>query len=120
MDINFTTILYILALYIAYWFGKQAAMWRFMSNLSKDPDNAIKMVEAIKVINQQVEEHDMPEDAIEVTVEQVNDLVYAYNKVTGEFLAQAQNLHQVMTLAEARYPDKKFWHPELTKDTQTT
>jgi hypothetical protein len=49
----------------------------------------------------------------------VNDLVFAYNKVTGEFLAQAQNLHQVMLEAAKRYPGKKFWHPEMKQDSQT-
>jgi len=61
----------------------------------------------------------MPDDAIEVKTEQVNDLIFAYNKTTGEFLAQAGNLHQVMTLAAARFPGKKFWHPELKQDSQT-
>jgi hypothetical protein len=46
--------------------------------------------------------------------------VYAYNKTTGEFLAQASDLHQVMTEAAKRFPGKKFWHPELTQDTQST
>jgi hypothetical protein len=61
----------------------------------------------------------VPEDAIEVQTESVNDLVFAYDKTTGEFLAQAGNLHQVMTLAAKRFPGKKFWHPELTQDSQT-
>jgi hypothetical protein len=76
------------------------------------------MLEKIKAINES-EELGLPDDAIEVQTEHVNDLVYAYNKVTGEFLAQAQNLHQVMVEAAKRYPGKKFWHPELTKDSQT-
>ena len=40
-------------------------------------------------------------------------------KITGEFLAQAQNLHLVMTEAAKRFPGKKFWHPELKQDSQT-
>ena len=61
----------------------------------------------------------LAEDAIEVSTEQVNGLIFAYNKTSGEFLAQAQNLHQVMVEAAKRYPGKKFWHPELKKDHQT-
>lgn len=97
------------------WFSRGMSM---LANLSRDPDHVIRMLEKIKEIND-AEEMGLPDDAIEVQTEQVNDLVYAYNKVTGEFLAQAQNLHQVMVLAASRYPGKKFWHPELKKDHQT-
>ena len=76
------------------------------------------MINRIKEIND-AEDDGMPEDAIEVQTERVNDLVFAYNKATGEFLAQAQNLHQVMTIAAQRFPGKKFWHPELKQDSQT-
>jgi hypothetical protein len=76
------------------------------------------MLEKIREINES-EELGLPDDAIEVKTENVNNLVYAYNKVTGEFLAQAQNLHQVMVEAAKRYPGKKFWHPELKQDHQT-
>jgi hypothetical protein len=111
--------IYIVIAVIAYWIGWHARGIIFLANISERPDHMIKMLEKIKEINES-EDLGLPDDAIEVQTEHVNDLVYAYNKVTGEFLAQAQNLHQVMTLAAQRFPGKKFWHPELTKDTQTT
>ena len=101
----------------AFWTGWHARGIAFIAHLSKDPDRTIELCNQIKAIN--AEELVTFDDAIEVNTEQVNDAVYAYNKATGEFLAQAQNLHQVMVLAAARYPGKKFWHPELTKDSQT-
>lgn len=110
---------YLVVAVIAAWIGWHARGIIFLANISQRPDHMIEMLKQIKAINES-EEDGMPDDAIEVKTEQVNDLVFAYNKVTGEFLAQAQNLHQVMVLAAARYPDKKFWHPELTKDSQTT
>jgi hypothetical protein len=88
-----------------------------MRNLVNDPDGMISMITQLKNIND--DEVDL-DGAIEVQTEQVNNLVYAYNKVTGEFLAQAQNLHQVMLETAKRYPGKKFWHPELKEDHQTT
>jgi hypothetical protein len=100
-----------------FWTGWHARAIAFIASLSKDPDRTIELCNQIKAIN--AEELVIPDDAIEVKTEQVNDLVYAYNKATGEFLAQAQNLHQVMVLAASRYPGKKFWHPELTQDRQT-
>jgi hypothetical protein len=110
--------IYLVIAVVAYWIGWHARGIIFLANISERPDHMIKMLEKIKEINDS-EELGLPDDAIEVQTEQVNDLVFAYNKVTGEFLAQAQNLHQVMTLAAARYPGKKFWHPELKQDHQT-
>jgi hypothetical protein len=103
---------------VGFWTGWHGRGIAFIASLSNDPDRTIEMCNQIKAINAE-ELLDTPDDAIEVKTEQVNGLFYAYNKVTGEFLAQAQNLHQVMVLAASRYPGKKFWHPELTKDSQT-
>ena len=111
--------IYLVIAVVAYWIGWHARGIIFLANISERPDHMIKMLQKIKEINDS-EELGLPDDAIEVQTENVNDSVYAYNKLTGEFLAQAQNLHQVMTEAAKRFPGKKFWHPELTKDTQTT
>ena len=103
---------------VFYNIGSHVRTFQIMQNLAKRPDDFIQMIKQIKDINDSIEVG-MPEDAVEVKTEQVNDLVFAYNKATGEFLAQAQNLHQVMMLAASRYPGKKFWHPELKQDSQT-
>lgn len=110
---------YIIALAIAFWAGKHYAQVRFLFNISKNPEKFITMLEQIKAINDN-EELGLPEDAIEVRIEKENDIVFAYEKVSGQFLAQAQSLHLAMVEATKRFPGKKFWHPELTKDTQTT
>jgi hypothetical protein len=118
MDFIVEYLPYAVVAIVFYNIGSHIRAFQIMMNLSKDPERFIGMMKQIKDINESVDEG-MPEDAIEVETEQVNNLVYAYNKLTGEFLAQAQNLHQVMTLAAARYPGKKFWHPELKQDNQT-
>lgn len=99
--------------FIGSWVKEQVMLVRMVRN-AKD---IIKYLQHAEQVMAEVEE--LPEDAIEVTTEQVNDLVYAYNKATGEFLAQAHSLHQAMTIAAKRFPGKKFWHPELTQDSQT-
>jgi hypothetical protein len=101
--------------YIGSWVKEQIMLVRMVRN-AKD---IIKYLEHAQKVLEEVEVEGLPEDAIEVEVERVNGFVYAYNKMTGEFLAQAQSLHQVMTLAAKRYPGKKFWHPELTEDSRT-
>lgn len=118
MDTILEFLPYVAIAVIFYNIGSHVRAFQIMQNLANRPDDFIEMINKIKEINGSIEVG-MPEDAIEVKTEQVNDLVFAYNKVTGEFLAQAQNLHQVMTLAAARYPGKKFWHPELKQDSQT-
>ena len=111
--------IYLVIAVVSYWIGWHVRGIIFLANISERPDHMIKMLQKIKEINDS-EELGLPDGAIEVQTEHVNDSVYAYNKLTGEFLAQAQNLHQVMTEAAKRFPGKKFWHPELTEDTQTT
>ena len=95
---------------------------KFIAKVSKDPDSMIALLTQLKselARLKTLEDNGLPEDAIEVSIEKENDLVFAYNKATGEFLAQAQNLHQVMVLIASRNPGKKFWHPELKQDNQT-
>lgn len=101
--------------FIGSWVKEQIMLVRMVRN-AKD---IIKYLEHAQKVMEEVEADGIPEDAIEVEIERVNGFVYAYNKMTGEFLAQAQSLHQAMTLAAKRYPGKKFWHPELTEDSQT-
>jgi hypothetical protein len=111
-------LIYTIIIGFAFWLGWHVRAIVIMANLATNPEKMIKMLEKIKEINEQ-EELGLPEDAIEVETEQVNGLVFAYNKTSGEFLAQAQNIHQVMVEAAKRYPGKKFWHPEMKKDHQT-
>lgn len=117
MDTLLDLLPFMAVAFVAYKVGVHIASYRIMRNLVNDPDGMISMITQLKNIN---DDEVGLDDAIEVQTEQVNNLVYAYNKVTGEFLAQAQNLHQVMIEAAKRYPGKKFWHPELKEDHQTT
>jgi hypothetical protein len=119
MDMILDCLPYAVVAIVFYNIGSHVRAVQIMLNLSKDPDRFIGMVQQIKEINT-AEVEGMPDDAIEMKVENVNGMVYAYNKQTGEFLAQAQNIYQAAVLAASRYPGKKFWHPELKQDTQTT
>jgi hypothetical protein len=118
MEILLDLLPYAIVAIVFYNIGSHVRAFQIMMNLSKNPEGFIDMVTKIKEINSSIDEG-MPEDAIEVQTERVNDLVFAYNKTTGEFLAQAQNLHQVMLETAKRYPGKRFWHPELKQDSQT-
>jgi len=123
MDIDTTLIVVSIVCFIAgVVVGEFRQAHKFITKVSKDPDSMINLLTQLKTELARLktlEENNLPEDAIEVVIEQVSDGVFAYNKATGEFLAQAQNLHQAMLLAAARYPGKRFWHPELKQDSQT-
>jgi len=120
MEFIYEYIPYVFVAIVAYHIGKHWAMWTFSQNLSNDPDRMIAILNKIKEINSEVEENGMPEDAIPLKIEQVGEQVFAYNQITGEFLAQAQSVYQAALLAIARHPGKKFWHPCLDEEHQTT
>jgi len=119
MEFIYEFIPYVFVAIAAFTVGKHWALFQFSQNLSQDPDRMIAILNKIKEINAEVEDNGMPEDAIPLKIEQVGEQVFAYNQITGEFLAQAQSVYQVALLAAARHPDKKFWHPCLDKDSQT-
>jgi hypothetical protein len=118
-------IIWIVGVSVAYWIGHTIGghmkAYQMMQNMIHNPDGMLKLIDQLKKINEEELESGktIPDDAILVETEEVNGMVYAYDKLTGEFLAQAHNLHQVMTLAAQRFPGKKFWHPEIKEDTQT-
>lgn len=123
MDIDTTLIVTAIACFaVGVIVGEFRQAHKFIAKVSKDPDSMINMLTQLKgelARLKTLEDNGLPEDAIEVSIEKENDLVFAYNKATGEFLAQAQNLHQVMILIASRNPGKRFWHPELKQDSQT-
>ena len=112
-------ILAVVVAFVAFWVGWHARGFSFLTAISQNPDHVIGLLQKIKEINAEVEDSGMPADAIPMKIEEVNGQVYAYNNITGEFLAQAHNLHHVMVEVAERFPGKKFWHPELKQDSQT-
>jgi hypothetical protein len=111
-------IIILAAITAGIWIGWHIHSWIVLARLTRHPDAMIRLLEQYRDLQNNVD-HGVPEDAIEVETEQVNGMVYAYNKASGEFLGQAQNLHQVLVLAAKRFPGKKFWHPELKEERRT-
>lgn len=128
-----TWIMWAVGCSVAYWIGqiigKYTATINMLKAIANNPESFYKMAQALKNIEDANTEEEInaidislsaPEDAILMEIEEVNGQVYAYEKETGQFLAQAQNVYQAALLAAARYPGKKFWHPSLKQDHQTT
>jgi len=118
-------IIWIVGISIAYWIGHAVGghmkAYQMMQNMINNPDVVIELVKKLKAINdtEELANETIPDDAIIIKTEEVNGQVYAYDKLSGEFLAQAQTLHQAIVLASKRFPGKKFWHPSLQEDSQT-
>ena len=100
---------YFCVAYCAFHVGKHWALFQFSQNISNNPDEMIKMLNKIKDINTEIETNDMPEDAHPMEVERVGDVLYAYDKHSGQFLAQAPNLASLIEMVNKRFPGKKFF-----------
>ena len=109
MDTILSYLPYAVVAIVFYNVGSHVRAVQMMLNLSKDPDRFIDMVKKIKEINSEVETNDMPEDASPMEVERVGDVLYAYDKHSGQFLAQAPNLNNLLEAVHTRFPSKKFF-----------
>jgi hypothetical protein len=105
---------------VGYFIGSWVKEKFMLLSMVRNAKDIIKYLEHAQRVMAEVEMDGIPEDAVEVKIEQADNMIYAYEKISGEFLAQAQSLHLVMLAAAKRFPGKKFWHPELTQDSQTT
>jgi hypothetical protein len=88
-----------------------------LSNLAEDPDRIIKILEKIKKINE--EEHSTGRTAnttgTELRIERVGNVLYAYSKDDGQFVAQGADLASVLDSAKKRFPDTVFFG-NISKD----
>jgi hypothetical protein len=120
-----TWIIWIVGCSIAYWIGqvvgKHIGTINLLHILASDPNKVKELIEKFKMIQEaeNVEELDFPADAILLELEEVNGQVFAYDKLTGEFIAQGPNKYLAGLAAAARYPNKKFWHPDFKQSNQT-
>lgn len=106
-------LIYTIVAVAAFWFGWHVRGIIITINISQNPDKAIKMLEQIKKINaaETVEElNALKSDASdnEMSIERVGDMLYAYSKENGQFLAQGPNLADVLAAVHKRFPNKTF------------
>jgi hypothetical protein len=109
METFFTYMPYFCIAYGAFHLGKHWALFQFSQNLSKNPDDLIRVLNKIKEINNEINTNNMPEDANPMEVERVGDMLYAYDKHSNQFLAQAKDLNSLLEAVNSRFPDKKFF-----------
>jgi hypothetical protein len=105
MDFLFYVILAVIVFY-AGWTLRGVML---IAKLSTNPDNVIKMLEQIKKINEAEARGEEYQEGVEVESEQVGNVWYAYEKDTGQFLAQGTSLEDAIKAACDRFPEKTFW-----------
>ena len=104
-------IMWIVGISVAYWIGhtigKHIGTINVLQVLSNDPKRIQEVVDKLKTIEEESVEA-LPLDAIEMEIQKVNGMIYAYDKQTGEFLAQGDSIEAAVMIASKRYPGKSF------------
>jgi len=104
------------ALAIGWYAGWVARGIVIITNLARDPERMIKMLEEIRALN--IEEQEgtaqpttaaRPKDAVAVWAEELKGLTYIYTVEKNEFVGQGPSLHDALVMAAERYPNKTFW-----------
>lgn len=106
-------LIYAIIASAAFWLGWHLRGIIITINIAHDPDKAIKMLEQIKKINaaETVEELNAIGTGLvdnEMTIERVGNVLHAYSKENGQFLAQGTNLADVLDAVHKRFPNKTF------------
>lgn len=112
-------LIYVVVAVVAFYIGWHARGIIFLANISERPDHVIKMLEQIKKLNEEEDSKIDGLDGIEVRMEQVGKMVYAYAKDTNQFIGQGTTLDEALKSACARFPNKKFWHDDSKESSQT-
>ncbi len=107
MDANFLTVLLVFILgFVAGWHLRTITMLR---NMIDNPDEIIKVMNQLKEMSDQEKMFGGSEaDLIEMKIENHQGLTYAYDKHTGEFIAQGDSLENMLASAKQRFPNKRF------------
>ena len=112
-------IVWVVGCSVAFWIGKSVgthlATYRMIKALADNPEPFIAISKQLKQIDEasSLSEIDsavseLDSNAIEIELEEINGFVYAYNKTTGQFLAQARDIEQAVRIASQRFPGQTF------------
>ena len=109
MDADF--LLVVLVFLLGFVAGWHARFLVIIKNMIDNPDEVIKAINQIKSLSKQHEQDDSEIDAelIEIETENHQGVIYAYDKHTGEFIAQGSSEEDLINQAKKRFPNKNFW-----------
>ena len=109
-------LIYTIVAAVAFWLGWHVRLIVMIAHLSVDPDKMIKLLEKVKEINatqtdEELEQLIKKETNLEqeIDIERVGNVLYAYSKENGQFLAQGSTLADLLDSVHKRFPNKKFF-----------
>lgn len=103
---------YLIVAVVGYMVGYWVRGIVVLFNLSRDPAKIFKMLEEIKDINEAGQSNSLSiskKDSTELFIERVGNNLYAYNKETNQFVAQASDLKTLLDTAHKRFPTEQFF-----------
>lgn len=101
-------IIYIIIGLIAFWLGWHLRGIVILAHLANKPEDMIKILEQVKKINQS-EDTDDASTGVELRIERVGNVLYAYRQNDNSFIAQGDNLSAVLETAHSRFPGVTFF-----------
>ena len=101
-------VIYIVIGLIAFWLGWHLRGVVILAHLANKPEDMIKILEQIKKINQS-ENTDASPTGVELRIERVDNVLYAYRQNDNSFIAQGDNLSAVLETAHSRFPGVTFF-----------
>lgn len=129
MDTLDLIMLLILAGIVGFYVGWVFRGVVIITNLARDPQRMIKMLEEIKQLNLEEAQGIAAIDAkansqkrmegVELELEVLKGYCYLYIKDNGEFVGQGPNIDQAMAMAKERFPTKTFWLGAVKQDSHT-
>ncbi len=98
-------------LLIGFLIGWHLRALTILRNMTEKPDEMINLLKQLKDLSDQEERigESITDDLIELELETHSNMLYAYNKMTGQFIAQGTSEEELFESAKKRFPDKKFW-----------
>jgi hypothetical protein len=112
-------LIYLIFIVIGLMIGYHIRGVIFMAAISEHPDKIIKMLEEIKKINTNQATTKHPDDTVLVNVEEMHGVVYLFQADNDRFVGQGASIEAALKMAADRFPNKKFWHSEINKESQT-
>lgn len=98
-------------LVIGFLIGWHLRAITILKSIVDKPDEIIKLLNQLKELQEQEERigESATFDLIELEFETHSNMLYAYDKMSGQFIAQGSNEEELIESAKKRFPDKKFW-----------
>jgi len=130
-----TWIVWLCVVNLAFRLGIAWQRWQFAIALQHHPERIQATLDFIKKLNSLKDEEQLElldnvdkegtesvfkpqSNKTEMSIERVNNMLFAYAKDTNQFLAQGASVDEIVKTLQVRFPDRSFFG-DLPKDNST-